>query len=469
MKNDDLSLSQLELIDRIGWLIRLRWLAFAGVAATILVARVAFPSSLPWSRLLITACAIPLYNLIAYLDWRHVNRAGDDGLDGISSRLANIQILCDLVELGLLIHFSGGIENLFGFYFVFHMVIVSILLSRRSAFAQATVAVGIFYAMAIGEYLGWLPHYNSPIGMVFPGMHENSISVLAALWVMTTALYGTVYLATSTSSRLRFREDQVVGLLRQVRQDAEKLQTAYDDLSRLGEAKAAYTRKVAHELRSPLAAVDSLLRVVADGLRGEVSKEAREMISRARRRTRELLATVNDLLVLAAAEEKMIPSELEEVRVEQLIETTVGLHEEYARTRNIDVIVEKGADLPCILGDREGLEELLTNLISNAIKYSHEGGAVTLRVSKSGDNLRIEVTDKGIGIADVDRERVFDEFFRSDTARGFTSEGTGLGLSIVRTIAAAHGGTVAVSSEKGVGTKFTVHLPVQRSAKCSPE
>lgn len=459
-QNDGLSLSQLELIDRIGWLVRLRWLAFVGVAVTIYIARVAFTSSLPWSRLLITICAIPLYNLIVYLEWRRVNRAGAEHMARISSRLANIQILCDLMVLGLLIHFSGGIENLFGFYFVFHMVIASILLSRRAAFAQATVAVVIFAAMAIGEYLEFLPHYSSPIGMVFPGMHTNGMSVLAAVWVMTTALYATVYLATSTASRLRYREDQVVALLRQVRQDAEKLQIAYDDLSKLTEAKCAYTRKVAHELRSPLAAVDSLLRVVADGLRGEVSEEAREMISRARRRTRELLAIVGDLLILAVTEEKMVSSKPEEVQVEQLVKAVIGLHEEYAKSRRIDVVVEKSGDIPPISGDREGLDELLTNLISNAIKYSHEGGTVTLRLSTTRDLLQIEVIDTGIGIAEADKERIFEEFFRADQARDFTSEGTGLGLSIVRTIAAAHGGTVNVDSGEDAGTKFTVRLPL---------
>ncbi len=469
MENDDLSLSQLELIDRIGWLIRLRWLAFVGVAATILVARLAFDSSLPWLSLYVTACAIPCYNLVAYLDWRQVNRVGVEHIERISSRLANIQIVCDLVILGVLIHFSGGIENLFGFYFVFHMVIASILLSRRAAYAQATVALAIFAIMAIGEYFELLPHYDSPIGMVFPGMHVNGTSVLGAVWVMATALYGTVYLATSTASRLRFREDQVVTLLRKVSHNADMLQIAYDDLAGLDEAKRVYTRKVAHELRSPLAAVDSLLRVVADGLHGEVSPDAREMILRAKRRTRELLAVVGDLLILAAAEERLPSSRRKKIHIEQLIETVVGLHEEYARARSINVITDRRGDTPVICGDPEGLEQLLTNLVSNAIKYSHQGGTVTVRVGGADDRLRIVVSDTGIGIPDAEQERIFEEFYRSDEARKLTLDGTGLGLSIVRTIADAHGGTVDVESAVGVGTKFTVTLPLSGCAETALE
>jgi signal transduction histidine kinase len=99
-------------------------------------------------------------------------------------------------------------------------------------------------------------------------------------------------------------------------------------------------------------------------------------------------------------------------------------------------------------------------LINNAIKYSHEGGTVTLRVFGVDDSLQIEVADTGIGIPAADQDRVFEEFYRSEEARKLTPDGTGLGLSIVRTIAEAHGGTVTVESAVGVGTKFTVTLPL---------
>jgi len=98
-------------------------------------------------------------------------------------------------------------------------------------------------------------------------------------------------------------------------------------------------------------------------------------------------------------------------------------------------------------------------LISNAIKYSYDGGTVEIRVSRSGDYLKIEVADQGIGIDESEQARIFEDFYRSKDAREFTPEGTGLGLSIVKTIVDAHGGTILVDSKKGCGTTFTVFLP----------
>ena len=458
---DGLTLSQIELVDRIGWLINLRWLAFVSVTATVLIARALFQPSLPWSKLLLTALAIPVYNFVCYIDWRRGRHLGGEQIERISSRSANVQILCDLLVLGALIHFSGGVENPFGFYFVFHMVIASILLSKRAAFAQATVALCIFSAVAAAEYYELLPHYNSPVGVSVSNLHSNGVFVFAAIWVMATSLYLTVYLATSITARLRQRTRQVVSLTHELRKNAEKLQAAYDDLAEIEQAKSAYARKVAHELRSPLAAIDNLLRVVADGLRGETSEEVRETIMRARCRTQGLLAMAGDLLALAASREGRDTSELTEIDLRQTVENVVGLLAPLAEDRRITVKTEICADLPALQGDQEGMEEVLTNLVRNAIKYSFDGGVVELRVSWGTACVEIEVSDSGIGIADEDKDRIFDEFYRARNARDLVHDGTGLGLSIVRSVVEAHGGTICLNSDHGAGARFCVRIPTR--------
>lgn len=457
----ELTLSQIELVERVGWLIDLRWLAFAGVTATIVIARQVFSSRLPWTELFATALTIALYNLACQIAWRRVrtNRAGN--LKSLSVVLANVQITCDLLVLGALIHFSGGVENLFGFYFVFHMVIASVLLSRRAAFAQATLAVAIFVTVALGEYEGWLSHYMSPIGMQFPVLHSSPIVVLAAVWVMATSLYVTVYFATSIVSRLRQREDEVTSLSNDLRSAADRLQTAYDKLAETERAKSAYARKVAHELRSPLAAIESLLRVVVDGLHGEVPQPVLDTIGRARSRTHALLDLVRDLLALAAAKEAPRSAEWVVCDLSAMVATVTGLLSSRAEPRGITITQETLAELSCVKGDREQLEELLTNLIGNAIKYSLEGGVVDVRLSEDAASVVLVVTDRGIGIAEDDLPHVFDDFYRSQDARKYTSEGTGLGLSIARTIVEAHNGTITVDSQLGKGTTFTVRLPRQ--------
>jgi signal transduction histidine kinase len=458
--DEQLTLSQIELIERIDWLINLRWLAFVGVIATILVARAAFAGPLPCGKLLAVAFAIPAYNLVYHIAWRRATRSRDGNLEHLSSLLANAQILCDLIVLGALIHFSGGVENLFGFYFVFHMVIASFLLSRRAAFMQATFAIGIFTAIVVGEYHGLLAHYISPIGAQVPGMHSSGMTVFAAVWVMATSLYVAVFFGTTIAARLRRREDEVTSLSRVLTQSADMLRAACEQLDETAKAKSAYARKVAHELRSPLAAIDSLLRVVDDGLRGEVSEPARQTIARARHRTHGLLAVVHDLLVLAAAREAPQSSEFVQLDLRPVLDSVVGLLTPQAETRGIKIDTHVPTDPPLVCGDPESMEELFTNLVRNAVKYSHDGGVVQVRMSSDAGYVRVEVADNGIGIDEEEACHIFDEFYRSTGAREFTPDGTGLGLAIAKTIVDAHGGAIRVESRKGEGARFIVCLPV---------
>ncbi|MCL5103520.1 MAG: HAMP domain-containing histidine kinase [Armatimonadetes bacterium] len=458
--DENLSLSQVELIERIRWLISLRWLAFVGVIVTILIARAAFESALPWRCLLLTALTIPLYNFIFYLHWYRANHVQGRHLERTSAIQANVQILCDLAVLGALIHYSGGIENPFGFYFVFHMVIASVLLSRRAAFAQATVALAIFFLVAFGEYSGLLAHYESPSGLQIGRLHASGMAVFAATWVMATCLYVTVYLATSIANRLRRREDQVTALSREVNRHADELQISYDKLAEADRAKSAYMRKVAHELRSPLAAVDQLLRAVADGLQGDITEQAHDTIGQARRRVQGGLSLLMDLLTLAAAREARLVSEWADVDLRSALNGVVGALGAVAEARRVTITTRIADDVPSVHADHKGMEELLTNLVGNAVKYSYEGGTVEVDISVSGHTVKIEVRDSGIGIDEADLEKVFSEFYRSENAREFTRDGTGLGLPIVKSIVEAHRGTVDVESRKGAGTKFTVRLPV---------
>ncbi len=452
-------LRQVELAERIRWLINLRWIAFAGVGVTILLTRSAFESALPFGRLALTTLAIPLYNLLFYIAWRRA-RHNDSAADcRVSTRHANAQILCDLTILGLLIHFSGGVETPFCFYYVYHMAIASILLTRRSAFAMATYAVIELSFIFSGEYSGLLPHYQSPIGVQFPGLHRSAVFVFAATWAAATSLYVSVYLATCITVKLRQREEQVVHLSRMAQHRADGLRIACEELTQAEKAKAAYTRKVAHELRSPLSAVDGLLGAVADGLYGEVPQQAREATERARRRVRELLNVVSDLLVLASARSPERKTERVNVDVSAVLAEVMQLLAPQAEARGISVNADVCQETPWVQANPEDIQELLTNLLANAVKYSHDRGRVDVRVMSRDRWIRIEVSDSGIGIDEADIRRVFGEFYRGKNAREHTSEGTGLGLAIVRSIVSALGGTVSVSSSVGSGTTFSVQLP----------
>jgi signal transduction histidine kinase len=121
--------------------------------------------------------------------------------------------------------------------------------------------------------------------------------------------------------------------------------------------------------------------------------------------------------------------------------------------------------MPPVTGDAEGLGDLIGNLVGNAIRYTPGGGQVWFRAARSADRLVLEVADNGIGIPPADRDRIFDEFYRTPAAREHTRQGTGLGLAIVKAVVAQHSGTIAVAERAGGGTLFRVELPLGAGAE----
>ncbi|HLD82536.1 MAG TPA: hypothetical protein VI976_01135, partial [Candidatus Omnitrophota bacterium] len=160
------------LIERNLWLIRLRWIAAIGVIFTVLFASQILKLFLPVLPLYTIALILGLYNLIFFILLGRIKNKESPDISFTANRIANLQISFDLTSLAFLIHFSGGIENPFIFYFIFHMIIASILLSRRASFLQATYAVVLFSSLVTLEYLGILPHHSLK-GFIMHNQHNN--------------------------------------------------------------------------------------------------------------------------------------------------------------------------------------------------------------------------------------------------------------------------------------------------------
>jgi len=150
---------------------------------------------------------------------------------------------------------------------------------------------------------------------------------------------------------------------------------------------------------------------------------------------------------------------LERVDLCPLISEQARFYEELAREKGIRLEVECSAEKAVVLGRLDGLRTLVTNLLSNALKYTPSGGKVSLKLAVEPRNLVLEVADTGIGIPEAEQPNLFREFFRAANARATAEIGTGLGLAIVRSIVQQHGGSIAVQSAEGRGTAFTVRLP----------
>lgn len=229
------------------------------------------------------------------------------------------------------------------------------------------------------------------------------------------------------------------------------------EADRVDEVRRDFVANISHELKTPIGAL-SLLSEAVLGSKDDpdsVKKFATRMQSEAKRLT-ELVQEIINLSRVQDSDPLQIPHEF---GVEDLINEAIDQCQTTSTARAIDVVYSGGVDAT-LLGDREQLIMALHNLIENAINYSPDGTKVSITTRVEDEILNILVADQGIGIPQSDIERIFERFYRVDPARSRQTGGTGLGLSIVKHIITKHGGEVSVWSVEGVGSTFSIRLPI---------
>lgn len=233
-------------------------------------------------------------------------------------------------------------------------------------------------------------------------------------------------------------------------------------ISAMDAIKGDFIFMVSHQLKSPLSSMLMQLSVVLDGLAGDLTAKQKDLLGKAKEKTKGMITLVNDLLDFRRIEEGKILQQIERLDLREILQRSIDLMVMSAGDKDITIETHVADHLPFITGDRTGIEAVFVNLISNAVKYTPTGGRVTVDIYKSGNDVRIRVVDTGIGIAPADIHRIFDRFYRikSETTRDIA--GSGLGLSIVKRIVDLHKGTVHVESKENQGTTFIVSLPVTR-------
>ncbi len=231
-------------------------------------------------------------------------------------------------------------------------------------------------------------------------------------------------------------------------------------LKELERMKADFVAMVTHELRAPVAAIEQQLTVILKGLAGEINERQARMLGRAKERAKGLLDLVKDLLDLSKIEAGMQVQYMEPVDLGELLTKVVDLMRPQAEQKGLTLEFELEQNMPSVNADAANMEGVFTNLISNAIKYTPEGGLVRVTCKREGEYIRIDVQDTGIGISEKDLPRIFERFYRVKTEKTRQIVGTGLGLSIVKQVVDAHLGTIDVKSVENQGTCFTVKLPI---------
>ena len=231
-------------------------------------------------------------------------------------------------------------------------------------------------------------------------------------------------------------------------------------LKMMDQLKSNFVHMVSHEIRSPLNSVLMQIKVVTDGLAGDLTDKQEQILNRVSERVNGLVNLSTELLDLSKIESGTVAAEKETVDIAELLVEEVDFHTPRAREKSIDLTLTPPPSLPQLQLNRMGLVEVVSNLISNAINYTPPGGKVDVAAESDGDVLRIHVQDTGFGIPSGELEHIFDRFYRVKTEQTRHIVGTGLGLAIVKSIVQALEGKIDVESVVGRGSRFTVMLPI---------
>lgn len=223
--------------------------------------------------------------------------------------------------------------------------------------------------------------------------------------------------------------------------------------------KTSFVANMSHELRAPLNAVIGFADLLRTEAVGPLNDRQHEYLADIHAAARHLLAIINDVLDVAKLDAGQMRVSEDVVAVPALLEHAVLLANPPDTARSVRVDLDIAADIAFVVGDHHRLEQVLINLVSNAVKFTPDGGLVHVAATTAGDEIRISVSDTGVGIDESQRTRIFEPFQQGTTAPGDRLPGTGLGLALVKGLVELHGGSVAVTSEPGRGSTFTVALP----------
>lgn len=427
------NLPEEELLKRLEWSINIRWafIVFIIIAAlsAINIFKVAF-SLLPIAILVLF---IAIYNAVFKLYLRQIKSKSEQA--GNTRLLIIIQSMLDIISLIILVHFTGGSENPFVFYFIFHTILTSLLLSKEDSYIQA----GIICILAVGlftlEYAGILPHHSVK-GFLSAELYKNSAYVAAISFVFISTIFISTFFSASVSERLKQANLKLL--------EKDRL-------------KDEYVKMVSHDLKSPLASIQSLLETMLGGFAGPIDEKIKEILQRVQKKIEFLHHYTKDLLDLSRIRaEKHL--NIQKFPVKDVIDIAIEIAKPKKEEKDIQLNLEMPDNLQ-IEADKEQIAYVFLNLIANAFKYTLSGGNVRIKVSQDNGFFSAEIKDTGIGIPAEDMPRIFEEFFRASNVAK-TTKGTGLGLSLVKYIIERHGGRISVESEQGKGTIFRFTIPI---------
>ena len=284
--------------------------------------------------------------------------------------------------------------------------------------------------------------------------------LLAGGIVLTLSLAGLVHALVRSRTRAETLASQMT---EELTETTRQMKVARDKAVRADSSKTEFLANMSHELRTPLTGVLGLSELLQNQTIGPLNDKQTEYVDQIQESGNHLLYLINDLLDLAKIESGEQDMQLAAVSPSRLVADSVALVRELAVVKGVRLVADVNQNVPPITGDALKLKQALVNLLSNAIRFTDRGGRVGIEVNVFPGRLDLVVWDTGVGILVDEYDIIFEPFLQAKSAGAAASRGTGLGLSVTKSIVEMHGGTIDVLSEIGVGSRFTIGLPIDES------
>lgn len=425
------------------WFIRIRWVALGTLVASNYIVTHLLDISIRETPIYLLAGLLLVLNIFHRIILHRIARDKGPGVTRRVKRNIHFQIITDLIILTLLLHFSGGVENPLMLFYFFHLIIASSIFSRFQSYLYAAFALALAASLALLECFSVIPHYPLE-GFISHDLFKNILYVFGAGFIFACAAV------------------MVVGLSHMIIHKSIKTEEAYVktniELEYKDKLKNEYVLRVTHDIKGHIAAMLSCLDVVRSEMTGPLDEVQKEFVNRAYERGQFLSVFIKDILNLTRKRLKH-DYEFEEFLLADLINRVIAPIQILMNDKSIDFNMYLDKSVGIIKANPYTIEELYSNLLLNAVKYTPPEGHIELKVKRRLNNIISEVSDSGIGIPKEELATIFDEFYRASNVPKDIKTGSGLGLSIVKQIIEDHKGKIWVTSEVGVWTKFTFILP----------
>ncbi len=428
------------------WLVSHRWLAIFAVAAFTWAGPKIIGIEINEKALYFLTLGLLVENLLTLWLLELIKHKKKHSLNTYIRFIIHFQIFCDLLILTWILHYSGGIENPFFLIYFLHMVIASILLSRTGAFIQTTLALLLFGILCFAEFTALIQHHCLCVDDGLPNLmlYQNKYYVVRTYGVFAFTSYILVYLTASIGHRLRSQED--------------KLTEAIGQLKRNDDIKNEYVLRITHDIKGHLAAIQTSLSVLTEGVFGKLAGKQKEFLDRSFNRTVMLTTFAKNLLHMThlRLENKI---EKEAFSLGDIAVKTVNDQKQELRKKDIIVKLDLDETVDSFYGNKISIESVFQNLFGNALKYTEDGGQIEIKTRDRRHKTRIEFRDTGRGIPYKEMSKIFNEFYRASNVKGSGITGSGVGLPLVKEIVKRHEGRIWVENNDDQGAIFILELP----------